>query len=723
MREKVNRKREEILGILLMVLGILILLSLISYHPDDWPNSSDRTRVGNWLGLAGAWIAYYIFRFTIGYPALIIPPLIFLWGWNKLSGRHSRQLLRKGFYALFFSLCLSIALALPEAISRTGSKYGYELSGLVGGFFAEHLHKYLGTIGSVLVLLTGVIIALISATNLSLSTVCVSLGTKLKEMRKTREFRQRIKEKAEVYEVPEKPLEPPEEGQKIKGIEGEAKKERREEGAFEEPAREYIFPSLDLLNEPHPMPGAERENLLEKARFLEEKLADFDIRGKVVQISPGPVITRFEVEPAPGMKVSKFVNLADDLALVMRAPSIRIVAPIPGKAAIGIEIPNRHPSIVPLRSVMESEEFQKADSKLTLALGMTISGEVYTTDLAAMPHLLIAGATGSGKSVCLHTIIASLLYRLHPTEIQFVMIDPKKLELTVYAKLKNHHLTYREDLDEEVVTNAANTISVLRSVEIEMDRRYELLARAGVRNIEDYNLRVKKGLIPIEEARKLEYLVVIIDELADLMLVAAKDVEEPICRLAQMSRAVGIHLIVATQRPSVDVITGVIKANFPSRMAFQVASKADSRIILDMNGAEKLLGRGDMLFLPPGRPEPIRIHGAYISHDEIQRILNHIARQPRFPKLKLPLEWERPEEEVCLPRGGRDRLFNEAAKLVVQHQQGSVSLLQRRLRIGYARAARLIDELEQAGIVGAFDGTKAREVLVSEDKLKEMGIL
>jgi len=720
MRERVNRKREEILGILLMLLGILILLSLISYHPDDWPNSSDRTKVGNWLGLAGAWIAYYIFRFTIGYPALIIPPLIFLWGWNKLSGRDPRQLLRNSLYALFFSLCLSIAFALPEAISTTGSKYGYELSGLVGGFFAEHLHKYLGTIGSVLVLLTGVIIALISATNISLSKLCADLGAKLREMRKTREFRRKIKEKAEVYEVPEKPLESPEEEQEIKGIEEE---EVREEESFEEPGRDYIFPSIDLLNEPHPMPEAEREDLLEKARFLEEKLADFDIRGKVVQISPGPVITRFEVEPAPGMKVSKFVNLADDLALVMRAPSIRIVAPIPGKAAIGIEIPNRHPSIVPLRSVMESEKFQKADSKLTLALGMTISGEVYTADLAAMPHLLIAGATGSGKSVCLHTIIASLLYRLHPTEIQFVMIDPKKLELTVYAKLKDHHLAYREDLDEEVVTSAANAISVLRSVEIEMDRRYELLARAGVRNIEDYNLRVERGLIPIEEARKLEYLVVIIDELADLMLVAAKEVEEPICRLAQMSRAVGIHLIVATQRPSVDVITGVIKANFPSRMAFQVASKADSRIILDMNGAEKLLGRGDMLFLPPGRPEPIRIHGAYISHDEIQRVVDHIARQPRFPKFKLPLEWERPEEEVYLPRGGRDKLFNEAAKLVVQHQQGSVSLLQRRLRIGYARAARLIDQLEQAGIVGAFDGTKAREVLVSEDELKEMGIL
>jgi S-DNA-T family DNA segregation ATPase FtsK/SpoIIIE len=364
---------------------------------------------------------------------------------------------------------------------------------------------------------------------------------------------------------------------------------------------------------------------------------------------------------------------------------------------------------------------------LTIALGETISGQVFVTSLDRMPHLLVAGATGSGKSVCLNAIIASMLYKAHPSQVDFVLVDPKRLELSTYRKLRFHHLTFREDLDEEVVTTAQNALAVLRSLEWEMENRYTLLARVGVRNIGEYNTRLREGKLPEQEGvplKPLPYMVLVIDELADLMLIAAKDVEEPIARLTQMSRAVGIHLIVATQRPSVDVITGVIKANFPARLAFQVASKIDSRTILDMNGAEKLLGNGDMLFLPPGSPEPIRIHGAYISSEETERLLDHIRKQPRYEKDLLPIRTEGEDANGAggLIDGQRDELFDEALKLVVRHQQGSISLLQRRLKIGYSRAARLIDQLEAAGVVGGFDGSKAREVLMDETQLEEMGL-
>ncbi|MFQ5752109.1 MAG: DNA translocase FtsK [bacterium] len=492
----------------------------------------------------------------------------------------------------------------------------------------------------------------------------------------------------------------------------------------------YVFPPLELLSLPESLSDEiTKEEHLANAQILEDRLLEFGVQGKVVDIRPGPVITRYEVEPAPGVKISRISSLADDLALAMRAKRIRIVAPIPGKAAVGIEIPNRIHAKVYFREVLNSKPFQQSESPLTIALGKTISGEPYVTKLDDMPHLLIAGSTGSGKSVCLNSIIASILFKAHPTQVQLILIDPKRLELSIYNNLRHHHLTYREDLNEEVVTTAANAISVLKSLEVVMEKRYEILARAGVRNITDYNRRLKSGQLPKMENEEpfepLEYLVLIIDELADLMLTAAREVEEPIARLTQMSRAVGIHLIVATQRPSVDVITGVIKANFPARIAFQVASKTDSRTILDLNGAEKLLGMGDMLFTPAGSPELIRLHGPFISTDEIERLIAHIRKQPRYPKCPLPVETE--EAIGGLGNDGfgfsRDQLFNEAAKLVVRHQQGSISLLQRRLKVGYARAARLIDELEAAGVVGPFDGSKAREVLITdEDHLEEMGL-
>jgi S-DNA-T family DNA segregation ATPase FtsK/SpoIIIE len=403
----------------------------------------------------------------------------------------------------------------------------------------------------------------------------------------------------------------------------------------------------------------------------------------------------------------------------LKAKGIRIIAPMPGKGTVGVEIPNHNPSLVTIRSIINSAKFRDSKATLPLAMGKSISGEVFVDDLAKMPHLLIAGSTGSGKSVGINTIITSLIYRLHPSDVKFVIIDPKKIELTLFKKLRSHYLAVSPDLDEEIITEANNAVLILKSVELEMENRYDRLAAAGVRNLADYNERFAAGRLHDSDTikhRKIPYLIVIIDELADLMITAAKEVEEPIARLAQLARAVGIHLVVATQRPSVDVITGVIKANFPARIAYQVSSKIDSRTILDMNGADQLLGNGDMLYLPSGSPKPHRIQNAFISTDEVERVTNHIGKQKGYSApFKLPSVLEKKRQAGASASVSEDELFEEAGHIVVRHQQGSVSLLQRRLKVGYSRAARLIDELEAAGIVGQFDGSKAREVLVETE--------
>jgi len=482
--------------------------------------------------------------------------------------------------------------------------------------------------------------------------------------------------------------------------------------------REYHLPSSDLLNAPEEVTeGATKEELIENAQLLERALLEFKVEAKVVHVSPGPIITRYELEPAKGVRISKFTSLADDLARIMRASRVRILAPIPGKAAVGIEIPNKRSNTVYFKHIVNSKAFTSAEHPLTLALGKTTSGEAYTTNLAKMPHVLIAGATGSGKSVCINTIIMSLLYRCKPNELKLILVDPKKLELSVYQQLANYHLITSEDLDEYVITKPQNAVTALRAAEVEMEKRYDILSNAGVRDIDAYNKRVDSGK---HDGENLPYLVVVIDELADLMITAAKEVEEPIARLAQMARAVGIHLVVATQRPSVDVLTGVIKANFPARIAFQVASKTDSRTILDSNGAEKLLGRGDMLYLPPGKPNPIRLHNSFVSLEEIEAVLEHITSQPEADELELPSVKEASDRTSFTVGSERDELFYKALKIVVTHQQGSISLLQRRLRIGYSRAARIIDELADAGIVGEHEGSKARDVLVDETYLRQI---
>ena len=432
----------------------------------------------------------------------------------------------------------------------------------------------------------------------------------------------------------------------------------------------------------------------------------------------GPTVTLYEIVPEAGIRISKIKSLEDDIALSLSALGIRIIAPIPGKGTIGIEVPNRNPQMVSMRSVLASEKFQKSDMDLPLALGKTISNEVFVVDLAKMPHLLMAGATGQGKSVGLNAILASILYKKHPAEVKFVLVDPKKVELTLFNTIERHFLAKLPGTDEAIITDTTKVIHTLNSLCIEMDQRYELLKSAFVRNLKEYNTKfTARKLNPEEGHRYLPYIVLVIDEFADLIMTAGKEVETPIARLAQLARAIGIHLIVATQRPSVNVITGIIKANFPARIAFKVSAKIDSRTILDAGGAEQLIGKGDML-ISSGN-DLIRLQCAFLDTPEVEQICEFIGGQQGYPEAYQLPEYE--SEEGSLGGGGnysadeRDSMFEEAARIVVIHQQGSASLLQRKLKLGYNRAGRLIDQLEDAGIIGPFEGSKARQVLIQDE--------
>ncbi|HEX7057870.1 MAG TPA: DNA translocase FtsK [Bacilli bacterium] len=465
----------------------------------------------------------------------------------------------------------------------------------------------------------------------------------------------------------------------------------------------YTLPPFHLLNKPAPGKSGEQFDFKSNARKLEATLESFGVRTKVLDIVKGPAVTRYEIQPDVGVKVSRIVNLADDIALALAAKDLRMEAPIPGKSAIGIEVPNSEISMVTIREVMESAAFNEAESKLSIVLGRDISGVTIVANLAKMPHLLVAGATGSGKSVCINGMITSILYKAKPDEVKFLMIDPKMVELNVYNGIPH--------LLAPVVTDPRRASLALKKVVQEMEKRYELFSKTGTRNMEGYNaIAAEIG----EET--LPYIVVIVDELADLMMVAANDVEDAICRLAQMARAAGIHLIIATQRPSVDVITGLIKANIPSRIAFGVSSQVDSRTILDTAGAEKLLGRGDMLFLPVGASKPIRVQGAFVSDHEVEAVVQFVRSQEQASyREEMVPEVEETAEEAHEPL---DELFNQAVQIVLEARQASVSLLQRRLRIGYTRAARLIDAMEASGIVGPYEGSKPREVLMTLEQFQ-----
>ena len=470
----------------------------------------------------------------------------------------------------------------------------------------------------------------------------------------------------------------------------------------------YVIPPMDLLKMPKVSPHEkDRTRLVENnARLLEDTLNSFGVSAKVVEVSRGPVVTRYELHPAPGVKVSRIVSLADDIALNLAAPSVRIEAPIPGKAAVGIEVPNRDISPVFLREVLESEEFLLHPSKIAVALGKDIAGKNVIADITKMPHLLIAGATGSGKSVCINALIISILYKASPQDVKLIMIDPKMVELNQYNGIP--HLLI------PVVTDPKKAAGALNWAVQEMTSRYNLFADKGVRDIEGYNMAVE------DPEERLPQMLVIIDELADLMMVAPAEVEDAVCRLAQMARAAGIHLVIATQRPSVDVITGLIKANIPSRIAFAVSSQVDSRTILDMGGAEKLLGRGDMLFYPVGTNKPIRVQGSFISAKEVEAVVNYIKYQNDTPVYNPDVLEEIAAEHELTELENHDELLPEAIEIVIDAGQASISMLQRRLRIGYARAARLIDEMEVRGIVSGFEGSKPRNVLITRDEFERL---
>jgi S-DNA-T family DNA segregation ATPase FtsK/SpoIIIE len=480
----------------------------------------------------------------------------------------------------------------------------------------------------------------------------------------------------------------------------------------------YVFPPLDLLADHGDLEiQINKEELEENKNRIVETLRNYNIDISKIKATIGPTVTLYEIVPAAGVRISKIKNLEDDIALSLAALGIRIIAPIPGKGTIGIEVPNQNPQIVPMASVLRHEKFLNTKFDLPIGLGKTISNEVYIADLAKMPHLLMAGATGQGKSVGLNAILVSLLYKKHPAEIKFVMIDPKKVELTLYNLIEKHYLAKLPGEEKAIITDTKKAQNTLNSLCIEMDNRYALLENAQVRTLREYNAKfVSRQLNPMEGHRFLPYIVVVIDEFADLIMTAGKEVEMPIARIAQLARAVGIHLIIATQRPSVNIITGTIKANFPARIAFRVTSKIDSRTILDSGGAEQLIGRGDML-LSTGS-DLIRLQCPFVDTPEVEKIARFIGNQPGYPEaMKLPeyVGEEGDPDKTKLDIGERDELFEEAARIIVQHQQGSASLLQRRLNLGYNRAGRLIDQMEAAGIVGPNKGSKAREVLIPDE--------
>jgi S-DNA-T family DNA segregation ATPase FtsK/SpoIIIE len=768
--KKDTLKKNRILGLLLIICGLLIAISLITHSQvndseilikafsGDDLMSLFSNPLSNRGGVIGVFIAYSLLS-VFGYLALFIPLGVWAISYCFLFTNRFLPVLRRiGYIAMFLyfvGLLFSLSSAKAEFVSTSPG-----LGGLIGHVGAKVLTVLTGTVISYTIaisLILGTIIWVLpsgmslpgqkflmglvnikdkfltgvkSITLKKKKTTSSKIKSELKEesqeeshpgliSRIIRIKKPKSKKTRIIEQMPEQlPLPVGDDNINYEaddefddnsdGLGGDGKlspgQPRRSKVAAGTCTSGYTYPPADLLSDPpEDEPNISRQELESTAEALKDTLSTFGVRlaNGEVEIYPGPIITRFEFKPAPGVKISQIVNLADDLALAMKAKRIRIVAPIPGKSAVGVEIPNRLSRTVYIKEIVTSDTFKTSKLMLPLALGKTISGHAFVVDLAAMPHLLIAGATGTGKSVCLNCIITSLLYKLSPEILRFILIDPKMLELSVYNDLPH--------LEKPVVTEMKYAEKVLTEAVVEMEDRYRKLAKVGVRNIADYNATADKPI---------PYVVIIVDELADLMMIGSNRVETLITRLAQMARAVGIHLILATQRPSVDVITGLIKANFSTRIAFQVATKVDSRTILDLNGAEKLLGRGDMLYMNPAFPEPKRVHGAFISGKETQSICKELGAQEYEPERIKNFDGDENKSVQYDPAA--DAVYREAMKLVVKHKQGSVSLLQRRLGIGYQRAARLIDMLEQNGIVGPYDGSKAREVLVDEEYLEEV---
>ncbi len=731
-KELDQTKKRKLSGIIFFLLCVLFLISQISYlaYPEE--------RFRNLGGLFGYYSASWTF-WLIGYYFFIIPCLlgylgsVFLFKPEKNIRNH-----------ILFFIPIGIIIDTVFSLLIKVTVNNVSMGGTFGSIVSNFLLNYFGRLGTYLILLFSIVIVLF-------------MMVKEKILPKPTEFVARV--------MREKP-------KREKKIKKEQKPKKEEQEVSTKVKQKKPLPKIDfaaeylnILHEPPKNYGVNREALNKEAEILVRRLAEFDVAGKIVGIEPGPVISRFEFEPAPGVKVNRIANLDNDLALALKATRIRVVAPIPGKSAVGIEVPNRERRLVCLKKGILHGDFQNNPSPLAIVLGEDITGKPVVDDISSMPHMLIAGTTGSGKSVCINTIILSLLYHCTHKDLRFLMIDPKRLELPMYNPIPH--------LLRPAITQPKNAVGELEKIVSIMELRYRDFAREGVRDLDGYNEKMRKKGGEIKP-----YILIVVDELADLMLTAPSEIEENITRLAQMSRAVGIHLILATQRPSVDVITGLIKANFPCRIAFQVASKTDSRTILDMNGAETLLGRGDMLFLPPGKGIPVRLHGTYVSTEEICGISNLIARKyllemlvdveedfdellnaiieeelwtvftdtkdPAFDEKRRALANILPVEKIdeviqhgYYPKLGEERIeehmieeeettevdpmFPEAAKLVFRHQVASVSLLQRRLGLGYARAGRIIDQLEAAGIVESFQGSKSRKVLIErQDDLNEI---
>ena len=723
-----NRRLKEITGVISLALAAFMFLCLFSYNPHD-PSLTHyvagKVEVANYGGLVGSYLSDGMLR-IFGMTSYLVSVLLVLFSFKLFHGGKFGMVFSPvfGFIGLVFAISALLA-AKYGTVSSPG--VDFNAGGLLGKSSLKVLHFYLNQMGTDIVLVVILLISLMITFDVSLVALVRRLAILLSStLLRLKTFivvgMGRLRRKKAVTKHKKTgvsrniPVISDEIGQK-------EEKKQNEQVSFEFLHSEgtFVLPSLDLLDKAEIRnTRMKKESLIMNSRILEKKLADFGVEGSVTEVKPGPVITMYELEPASGVKINKITNLSDDLALALKARSVRIVAPIPGKAAIGIEIPNYERESVCLRDVLDSEEFLESKYQLPIVLGKNIAGRPVITDLARMPHLLIAGTTGSGKSVSLNAMICSILFKTAPDEVKFIMIDPKRLELSGYEGIPH--------LLNPVVTNPKEASQVLKWTVDEMERRYAAIADVGVKSIERYNRLVEKEQIAIKKQlsglsspvsgektatvpEKLPYIIVVIDELADLMMVAQRNVETSLARLAQMARAAGIHLILATQRPSVDVITGIIKANFPTRISFKVSSKVDSRTILDQLGAEKLLGAGDMLFMPPGTSKLMRIHGAFVSDKEITNIVNFIKRQgsPLYDK---SISSYSPEREGAKTGEEFDEKYDEAVELVTDLGQASISLVQRYMKIGYNRAARIVEKMEAEGVVGPSDGAKPRKVLV-----------
>jgi len=692
----------EVKGIVALLAAGFALVALATFEPTLTPAEQQ-----NPTGPVGVWLGWATFQ-SFGYAGFLLPLLLGAWG----ASAFLRPIVVRGWVPLagLAALLMSAAGLLTQATRVPSGAIG---GGLVGYATIAVLHAGFGDVGTWLALIAAVPIGVLCVTRVSYAAVARLTTVRLAKLRRRRAVsapaaRAAVEATAAAEALLAEVHAPPVvvEPSRPRGRLAEQGLAWQETFDFGRGGAEaFQLPPVGLLKVP---PASElkrtRVELQDNAETIRRKLQDFEVEGRIVQVSPGPIITSYEFEPAAGIKISQVVNLGDDLALALKSASVRIVGPIPGRGTVAIEVPNDEAVTVYLREIFVSAEFAESKGRLPLALGKDVTGTPVVSDLTAMPHLLVAGATGSGKSVGLNSMICSILYKATPADVRFLLIDPKRLELSIYEGIPH--------LLAPVVTDAKEAAARLRWIVGKMDERYKILQTKQVRSIEGYN----KAVGPDEH---LPYWVVVVDELADLMMVSAGEVQTSLVRLAQIARAVGIHLIIATQRPSVDVVTGLIKANFPTRIAFQVASKVDSRTVLDGNGAEQLLGRGDMIFVPPGANKQTRVHGAWVGDDEVRAVCDFLRRQGTATYEEVVLATE---EEVAAGAGAeRDDLYWDAVHLVIGQRQASISFLQRRMRLGYPKAARFVDMMEQDRVIGPGDGAKPREVLVGPEYLAKRG--